>query len=335
MKIPRRAHHSPVVSAKRRTRHNRLHRQPPPHFLPQVAIRRNAPAKHNPLDAVALNRIQRPLNHAIHSRLLELRRHIRNHLIVRRRILRWRIYPPLLSPARHRRLQPAKAEIKRVSHRRTREPRLAARAMLSDPLYLRPPRKPQPQRARRLVKRLPRRVIPRPRHQRIALMPPHQYQVRMPPRRYQAHQRKARRHIGIHALQPRRIDMPLQVIKPDKRQFVGIRETLRGVHSDKQRTRQARPMRNRHAIQLMRLHPRVRQRLPYHRRHSQHMLPRRHLRHNPPIPRVQRRLRRHHIGTNNAPILNHRRRRLIARRLNPQYLHLCSSFLVFRMNVRV
>ena len=153
-------------------------------------------------------------------------------------------------------------------------------------------------------------------------MPPHQYQIRMPPRRNQAHQRKARRHIRIHPLQPRRVDMPLQVIKPDKRQLVGIREPLGGIHADKQRPRQARPMRNRHAIQLARLHPGVRQRLPHHRRHSQHMLPRRHFRHNPPIPRVQRRLRRHHIGTNNAPILNHRRRRLIARRLNPQYLHL-------------
>ena len=112
--------------------------------------------------------------------------------------------------------------------------------------------------------------------------------------------------------------MSLQVVHCNQRLPHPQRQSLRVSNPHQQRPGQSRPLGHRNRIQVRKLQPRLRHRRLHHRNNVAQVFAARQLRNHPPEVRVQRNLRRHHIGQHLAARAHHRRRRLVARALNPQ-----------------
>ena len=289
-----------------------------------MRVRRDAAAQQYPLHAVFLHRFQRPPDHRVNYRLLESQRDLRNLGLVRLGvILRW-VHPLRLGPSQHGGLQAAEAEVQRVPDPRPRQVGFQPDGSLGVLLYLRSARESESQHARRLVERLARRVVSRSAYQRVVAVALHQNQVGMPARGYQAHQREAGPRFRVNALfQPGGVHVALQVVDADERQVVRQRQPLRGVHPDQERARQSGPVRDRHAVQFGQLHARLLHRLSDHRQQRLHMLARGYLRHDAAVLGVHLHLCGDHVGDDISPVLDDRRRRLVAGCLYAQYPHVC------------
>ena len=114
--------------------------------------------------------------------------------------------------------------------------------------------------------------------------------------------------------------MGLQVIYADEGLFESEGDGLGGVQPGYQRPGQPRPVGGCHHVDVLQPHTAGRYGLLQHGRQVAHMLPRGHLRHYPPVPGMQLRLRRDDVGAQHPPVLHNTGRSLVAGSLDAQDL---------------
>ena len=113
--------------------------------------------------------------------------------------------------------------------------------------------------------------------------------------------------------------MSFQMIHRHQRLPQRLRQRFTIRNSNQQRAHQPRPLRHANRIHVRKLYSRLRYGLAHHRHDLPQMLARCQLRHHTAVFPVYINLRRHHAGQNFPSVGDHRRRRLVARRFNPQY----------------
>ncbi len=127
-------------------------------------------------------------------------------------------------------------------------------------------------------------------------------------------------------LEIERGDVAVEVVDRHERQPARPGDGLRRGEADEQRADQARALRHGYAVDVGEGCVGFRERLADHRRHELEVPPRRDLRHDPAVARVQLRLRRDDARPNLALVGDERRRGLVARRLDPEDQRATGSF---------
>ncbi len=181
--------------------------------------------------------------------------------------------------------------------------------------------KSQSQDPRGLVEGFSRRVVPCSTYQRKPAVAFHECEVRVPPGGDEAHQRKPRLALGVQVLQPRGVYVSLEVIQAYEGQLIGQGETFGRVDANEKRARKTGPVSHRHAVQVSGKNPCLLKGLLQDWNDRDHVLARRHLRHDTPVFGVHLRLRGDHVGQYGASVLDDRRGGLVARSLYAQYFH--------------
>jgi hypothetical protein len=115
--------------------------------------------------------------------------------------------------------------------------------------------------------------------------------------------------------------VPFQVIDRQQRPVGGEGQPFGGIHPHQQTACQPRPVRHGDGVQCARRHARLRQRLCDHRLNRQHVLPAGDFGKDAAEAPVQLDLRGDDIGVHHAPILHHRRRRLVTACFNRKNFH--------------
>ena len=115
--------------------------------------------------------------------------------------------------------------------------------------------------------------------------------------------------------------MPLQVVDANQRLAERQGQRFGSVDPADERSRQPGPVSNRHGVNVVQSGARVRQRAPQRWRQVAHVLPRRQLRHHPPVRRVQARLRRDDIRPQLPPVGHNAHGGFIAGSFNAQNQH--------------
>ena len=239
----------------------------------------------------------------------------------------------------HRSLQSAKAEVQRISfHFRRTEFHRSSRTIRSrgQPIQNRSSGIAQPKQLRDFVVRFPGGIVPRlpdlaitqerTRILHVRIFRLHFIKYRVPPRNDQAHRRQPRRPPRFVRFQKNCMHVPLKMIHRYERPPQRLRHRFSVRNSDQQCPHQPRPLRHTNRVHIRKLHPRLRNRLTHHRHDLPQVFPRRQLRHHPAILAVNLDLRSDDTRQNLPPVRDYRRRRLIARRFNPQDSHgLCGE----------
>ncbi len=112
--------------------------------------------------------------------------------------------------------------------------------------------------------------------------------------------------------------VPLKMIDGHERLAQRLRQCFSVRNSNKQRPHQPRPLRHANRVHVGKLHSRLRERFAHHRHDLAQVFARGQLRHHAAIFPVNINLRSDHAGQNLAPVGDHCRRCLIARRFNSQ-----------------
>ena len=193
------------------------------------------------------------------------------------------------------------------------------------PIDVRPARIRQPEQLGHLIEGLPRSVIQRVAERAVLPERPHFVQRRVPARDDQTEPRRRRRVLAQEHGQ----QMPFDVVDARERQSRRGRQGLAHLHADEQRADQTRPARHGEAVEIAQLDRRLAQRLVDHRQHPLQVIARGQLRHDAAEPLVHLRLRMHHVRQRPCarPLarrvrnLDHRRRGLVAARLDAQHAH--------------
>ena len=124
--------------------------------------------------------------------------------------------------------------------------------------------------------------------------------------------------------------MPLQMVDSNQRLAERQGQGFGGIDPADERARQPGAVGNRHRVNIVQSGARVRQRAPQRGRQVAHVLPRRQLRHHPPVWRVQARLRRDDIRPQLPPVGHNAHGGFIAGSFNPQNQHSLIASLMLR-----
>ena len=140
----------------------------------------------------------------------------------------------------------------------------------------------------------------------------------MPARNNQTYRRQFRLAPRLVRFQKNRMNVPFKMIHRHEWFPQRLRQRFSVCNSNEQRADQSRPLCHANRIHVRERQSRPRQGLAHHRHDLPQMLARSQLRHHAAIFPVNIDLRRNHAGQNLSPVGDHRRRRFIARRFNPQ-----------------
>jgi hypothetical protein len=140
---------------------------------------------------------------------------------------------------------------------------------------------------------------------------------RVPARRKERDKRE-RRHLARALRPPQKYSEQVtdEVIHTDKREPTRPRETLGGLHPDKQCTHETRTVCDRDPREIIPAHVRSGERLAHNRTRVAEVISRRKLWNDATIRRVDRDLRMHDVGVDEPFAVHHGRCRLVTRRLN-------------------
>ena len=282
------------------------------------AIRRDAAGDHQH------TRIGRALAHHRHRMLRPVRQHLGHRVLeaggdVGGRPNRQRTGPVARHLLCHRGLQAGEAEVaSRASQQRPRErkpPRIAAGRQL---LQRRPARPAQPEQLRHLVERLARGIVHRAAQPHVPPDTLHRDALAVSAGNQQ--QQVGERHPALdQAGQPRGQRVRLQVVHRHIGQPVRDRDALGEQAADDQPADQPRAGAGRHASQIGEPQPRPRHHAAHLLGQERQMRARGDLRHHPAIRRVLALLAQHRLGEHAPALVQHRRRRLVARGLDAQH----------------
>jgi len=178
-------------------------------------------------------------------------------------------------------------------------------------------RVPEIEDPRDLVKRLTGRIVSRAaqRGEGEVLLHPDQFSVAT------GNDQADRRQDRFLRAQPVRIDVADQMIDAEKRRVPGPRQRLRGTETYKERTRQARPVRRGHEIDIGRTRVRFGESAVDHRNDRRHVLTRRDLRDDAARRLVMRHLRGDNAGSQRPAVFHDRGGSLVTRTLNGEHSH--------------
>ena len=210
----------------------------------------------------------------------------------------------------NRRLQSAEAEIVRaILNVRPRKSNRVRIALLCKGVHLRTAGVAEADGAGNLVIRLPRSVVVSAADDAVRSVVLHHDDVGVPAGHNKAQKRRLQ--VGMGNVIGRH--MPLDVMHADEGLGRGKCNRLRLRNAHKQRPDQAGAVRNRDGVHIRKGHLRCGQSLGNHGIDLLDVLSRGNLRHHTAVERVQRNLRRDHVGENLAPVLYNSRCGLIAR----------------------
>ncbi len=228
-------------------------------------------------------------------------------------------------------LQPAEAEVEipfhvrrvpvGVGHARRRERDGFVVAVPRALVDNRPARVSESQQLGDLVVRLPCRIIPRSPDAFVAAGFPHHVQARVASRNDERHERQG----DVAVLKEQRFDVPGEVVHRHERSIERKRERLGEGDADEQRTDETGALRDGNRVELFQIGLSGLQCRADHAADIADVLTRRKLGHHAAPLAVDVHLRRDDVRSDRPPAAgfrNHGRRRLVARRFNPQHQHM-------------
>ena len=213
----------------------------------------------------------------------------------------------------HRRLEPRERRRELARHR-TRERDGAGIAVTREPVDHGAARVAEAEEPGDLVEGLPRGVVDGLPEDAVLARGVDRHHHRVPARHEQHRHRP--REVGL--LEPARVEVALEMVHADVRHAAHERERLRRAHAHEQRAGQARAVARGDGVDRLELDPGLAQGVGHHRHDEIDVRAARDFGHDPAVLRVQVDLARHHRRPDHSNVLDHRRGRLVARRLDSQ-----------------